>query len=298
MSDMSRPFPAPSPPSPPDHERHDPLLVAQYVEGDPLSETQHRQAQQIVAACSACAALAEDLRAISGAVAWEPVPPRRRDFRLGLEQAERLGGNPVSRLLRRFSVPRSRAFGPLAAGIMSIGLAFVVAGSIWPDSGSLSAPDEAPPGLEMRLQRTAAPPSSLEAPVAADQADLDVGGTGAADAFMLQETVEGSLEPGSAMKSSASEPRVADEARTAVDSLAGAAGGVPGAEVDTANASVPGGPIVPGVDGDAAAVVTPATGGLQSAALITLIGLALAVAGGLALLLAWLARRLEDPLLR
>ena len=135
MSDMSRP--GPRPPAAPDHERHDALLVAQFVAGDPLDPEQRAEAQHLVAGCAACAALAMDLPAVSRAVAQEPVPPRRRDFRLSPEQAEELRGNTLTRFLRKLSLPRSRAFQPAAAGVLSIGLLFVVAGYAWPDGGTV-----------------------------------------------------------------------------------------------------------------------------------------------------------------
>ena len=58
-----------------DHERHDALLVAQLAAGDPLAAEQRHEAQRLVDGCPACAALAADLRAVSAAVAHEPVPP-------------------------------------------------------------------------------------------------------------------------------------------------------------------------------------------------------------------------------
>ncbi len=84
MRDM--PVPPPAPP-PVDHGQHDPLLIAQLAAGDPLTTDQQREAALLVAHCAACASLAADLRAISSAVAWEPLPPRRRDFRIDPERA-------------------------------------------------------------------------------------------------------------------------------------------------------------------------------------------------------------------
>lgn len=134
MSDMSRPR---SLPPAADHQQHDTLLVAQFVAGDPLEPERQDEARQVLAGCAACAALAADLPAISRAVAQEPVPPRRRDFRLTPEQAEGLRGNALTRFMRRLSLPRSRAFQPAAAGVLSIGLLLVVAGYAWPEDGAL-----------------------------------------------------------------------------------------------------------------------------------------------------------------
>jgi len=143
-------------PPPPAHAHHDPLLVAQVVAGDPLDAARATEARSWLATCPACTALAADLARVSHAVRSEPVPPRRRDFRLTPAQAERLQGNAVTRLLRRLSLPRSRAFGPAAAAVMSVGLVFVVAGYAWPEGGTVSTgPDaEAAPAV---LQQQVAP---------------------------------------------------------------------------------------------------------------------------------------------
>ena len=130
MSDMPRQRP-PSPAA--DHERHDVLLIAQYAAGDPLDAQQSSAARDLVAGCGACAELMADLRAVSAAVAQEPTPPRRRDFRLTDEQADQLGGNALTRMLRRLSLPGGAELQPAAAGVLAAGLVFVVAGYAWPD---------------------------------------------------------------------------------------------------------------------------------------------------------------------
>jgi hypothetical protein len=114
-----------------DHAKHDELLIAQYAAGDTLDATQRAEALERISICRECAILSTDLRAISGAVAWEPLPARRRDFRIDAARAEQLRGSRLSRFLRRFSLPESRALSPVAAGVMSIGLLFV-AGSFGP----------------------------------------------------------------------------------------------------------------------------------------------------------------------
>ncbi len=154
-----------------DHQQHDALLVAQLAAGDALAPEQQAEAQRLVTSCGACAALATDLRAVSAAVAQEPVPPRRRDFRLSPEQAEQLSGNALTRFLRRLSLPSARAFQPAAAGVLSIGLLFVVAGYAWPDGGAITV--QAEPNFA--VYGTAAPtgePSVVPAPAAAGS-DLD-----------------------------------------------------------------------------------------------------------------------------
>ena len=169
MSDMSRP---PTMPPAPDHERHDALLVAQFVAGDPLAPEQRAAAERLVGGCGACAALAADLPAISRAVAQEPVPPRRRDFRLAPEQAEELRGNALTRALRRLSLPSSRAFQPAAAGVLTIGLLFVVAGYAWPDGGTIDLQSAPAPVEQGTLQPSA---ETFEAPPAVVESDADAG---------------------------------------------------------------------------------------------------------------------------
>ncbi len=167
-----------------DHEHHDSMLVGQLVAGDQLAPEQQAEAQRLVTSCGACAALAADLRVVSAAVAQEPVPPRRRDFRLSPEQAEALSGNPVTRFLRRLSLPSARAFQPAAAGVLSIGLLFVVAGYAWPDGGTItvqSAPNyvdwspSAPASVSVEPDADVAqPPAASDVDDGAAAGDTDV----------------------------------------------------------------------------------------------------------------------------
>jgi hypothetical protein len=126
------------PPSRAAHETHEALLVSQFASGDQLDPGQARDAELLVSACRECAALAADLRALSRVVAWEPVAPRRRDFRLAPADAERLRGSAFSRLVRRLSLPQVGSLRPAAFGAMSIGLLFVVAGAVWPQTGQVA----------------------------------------------------------------------------------------------------------------------------------------------------------------
>lgn len=71
------------------HSRHDELLIARLYGGD-VGERERARAQAQMADCEECAALFADLRAIAGATAAMPVPPRPRDFRLSQEDAARL----------------------------------------------------------------------------------------------------------------------------------------------------------------------------------------------------------------
>lgn len=157
MRDMPAPPPAPPPV---DHGRHDPLLIAQLAAGDPLTTDQEQQAAHLVARCADCAALAADLRVISSAVAWEPLPPRRRDFYIDPARAAALRGSILQRFLRRLSVPETRGLRPAAAGILSVGLLFMVAGAAWPTDDAAMPPAEPDPSPALMMQ--------MEAPAVTD----------------------------------------------------------------------------------------------------------------------------------
>ena len=323
MSDMPRPG---QPSHAPDHHQHDPLLVAQAAAGDPLDPERAAQAQAWLATCPHCAALPADLHTVSMAVAAEPVPRRRRDFRLAPEQAEQLQGNALTRFLRRLSAPRAPGYAPAAAGVLSIGLLFLVVGYAWPDDATVSLhsgaevasePIEEPLGDVTGPPVTAAAPSSAiiieegaaAAPNAAARSFADepealeglaehqAGDSAASEA--VEEAVEAELDQQT--------ERSADEALDA-DTLRAAAKSA----VDPADDAVPGGEA--GLDAAADEVSAPAardgaalvaTGGEDPTdddglieSWLLLIGAALAVVGGLLLLLGWLARRTADPLLR
>ena len=303
-----------------DHQRHDELLVAQFAMGDSLPEANRSEAQRMLATCGACAALAADLRAVAGAVAREPVPPRRRDFRLASEQAERLRGNALSRLLRRSSLPRSRALGPAAAGVFSVGLAFVVVGYAWPDDAAVEqslAPMSAPALLE-----------SYEAsPAAGADARSIEQVSPAADELMMQ-TEEGALVDEAESFMAGGESVLGASAAEAVDRDAAQKNdterlspddAAPMAEEPAARAAAPEGDRAAPLESPAAAVVDAvAADAVQSAndagsdlarapapaqgppleAWLMAIGAGLAVLGALLLLLAALARQVADPLLR
>ncbi|HZW01491.1 MAG TPA: hypothetical protein VFF55_07970, partial [Candidatus Deferrimicrobium sp.] len=173
-------MPAPRPARPPiDHEPHDPLLIAQLAAGDPLIADQQQLAAHLVAHCAACASLAADLRAVSAAVAWEPLPPRRRDFRIDAERAERLRGSPLRRFLRRLSLPETTALRPAAAGILSIGLLFMVAGAVWPvdDLVPVQPAPAASPAAAPQVESLAEVPANESAIVSAPGTDAGASGT-------------------------------------------------------------------------------------------------------------------------
>lgn len=161
MNDMSRPQPMPTTA---DHEQHDALLISRLAADDPLDQADYRLAMALVSGCTECASLAGDLRTVATAVAWEPVPPRRRDFRLSPEQAERARGSGLQRFMRRLALPQSNGLRPLAAGVMSLGLVLVVAGNFWPQDvfdgtvqQEVSAPGIAPAATDEMSSATTPP---------------------------------------------------------------------------------------------------------------------------------------------
>ncbi len=323
MSDMSRPR---SIPPAPDHQQHDPLLVAQLAAGDRLAEAQRREAQRLVSTCGACADLAADLAAVSGAVAWEPAPPRRRDFRLDPEQAERLQGNAVTRFLRRLSLPQARAFSPTAAGVLSLGLVFMLAGSVWPEGGAVRLGGDS----EVVPQSTIAEPSATETTVAAPLEVLPpaVGGLAAEEAadynaYAPDVLAEDPANLEGAHEGNAKRALTEDRWERASDEVESSTGSAPAAvEVDSAAdvemqrstsgevdaleaATVEELSVVSGLDDAVADESAAGLGPLDKAAgddgldfesLLLIVGFGMALTGGALLLLAWLVRRTRGPL--
>ena len=110
-----------------EHRRHDRLLVARFAVGD-AGFGQDHEAAGLVRRCSECAALAADIKAISGSVAKLPATPRPRDFRLTTEQAANLRGSRLDRWLRTITGSGWATVRPLAAVALSVGLVMSVVG--------------------------------------------------------------------------------------------------------------------------------------------------------------------------
>ena len=106
----------------PDHLTHDPELVAAYAAGD-ATGPDLAAATELVAACTECAELHRDLRAIATALPELPVPARTRDFRLSPEQAASLAPSGWRGVLAAFASPRFRLAAPLGTGLAAAGLA-------------------------------------------------------------------------------------------------------------------------------------------------------------------------------
>lgn len=112
-----------------DHRRHDRLMIARLASGDSFP-TELDDARALVAGCPDCAALADDIRLLSRSVSLIPAAARARDFRLTVEQADRLRGTWLERFMRRVGAPGWGAMRPLAGVAISLGLVMTVIGSL------------------------------------------------------------------------------------------------------------------------------------------------------------------------
>jgi hypothetical protein len=112
----------------PDHLTHDPELVAAYAAGD-ATGSDLALATELVADCTACAALHRDLRAIATALPELPAPARTRDFRLTPTQAASLAPSGWRGVLAAFASPRFRLAAPLGTGLAAIGIAGLLLGT-------------------------------------------------------------------------------------------------------------------------------------------------------------------------
>lgn len=130
----------PNPPTTP-HTSHDRLLVVAGLDAD-VSAAERLRLERQLRDCAECRALAADLTAISASIRSDlPQPRRPRDFRLSAEQAARLRGSPLSRLLERLAAPGFGALQPLAGVAMALGLTLIVLNSVsLPFGGSGAAP--------------------------------------------------------------------------------------------------------------------------------------------------------------
>jgi hypothetical protein len=114
-----------------EHARHDRLLVSRYGAGDAYA-SEEAEARALVSRCAECARLSADMQVLRMQVAALPAPPRTRDFRLTAEQADRLHGSTLQRLLRRLAAPGLAPVRPLAGVALSIGLVLMMVGVALP----------------------------------------------------------------------------------------------------------------------------------------------------------------------
>lgn len=140
--------------SPTQHADHDELRIVAYAAGD-LEEAELATATELVSSCSACARLATDLRLIRAATASLPVPRRTRDFRLSEADAARLRPTGWRRFLAPLASSRFAFTQPLAAALVTLGLAGLLVGTA---PGLFSGAASSPAG-GAAVERAAAPAS-------------------------------------------------------------------------------------------------------------------------------------------
>ncbi len=157
-------------------QEHAALIVA--LDAGDLAGLELTSAESLVASCGGCAALADDLLAIRGAMTALPVRSRRRDYRLTAEDAARLRPSGWRRVIEWLAAPGSTVR-PLATGLATLGLAGLLLTSGVP--GMLSgfgsaggAPVAAPAGAAedaaadgsgaIELQGTYSPPAASGTP--------------------------------------------------------------------------------------------------------------------------------------
>ena len=118
------------------HAEHDLLLIAAFAAAD-VEPADAAAAERLLASCPDCAALAADLRSIARATAELPPVTRPRDFTLRPADAARLRPLGWRRLAAAFGARRLDVTRPLAAGLMTLGLAGLLFASL-PAIGSSS----------------------------------------------------------------------------------------------------------------------------------------------------------------
>ena len=144
----------------PAHASHEPFLIARYVDDD-ASPAERTRVETLIASCSSCRELADDLRALQLSLSTDmPIPRRTRDFRLSPADAERArSASPWDRFLRWAAGPKLGVLQPLGAAALSIGIAVtVVSGLGIAPGGSMSTAGDAPAAA------VAAPPTAGGAP--------------------------------------------------------------------------------------------------------------------------------------
>ncbi len=110
------------------HASHDLGLIAAHAAGD-ATGSELETAMSLVAACTECAALHRDLRAIAAALPELPAPVRHRDFRLTEAQAAALRPAGWRRFVGIFAGPRFSFAAPLGTGLATIGIAVLLLSS-------------------------------------------------------------------------------------------------------------------------------------------------------------------------
>ena len=125
------------------HAAHDRLLIANIVDRA-VDEAERARAEELLAACSDCEQLYDDLVALSAATRAMAVPARPRDFTLTPADADRLRIRGWRRLLGAIGSSRDAFSRPLALGLTTLGIAGLMVATI-PSAfmGAASSPEAA-----------------------------------------------------------------------------------------------------------------------------------------------------------
>lgn len=149
--------------TPSEHLRHDQVLMARLA-GDDLEPSERSTAEALRSACPECRQLHDDLRTLMRATTDLPAPRRHRDFRLSPEQAARLRGSWLDRVMERLAAPSLGLLQPLAGAAMAIGLTLLVVNSLPFNLGSASSQAASPGAAPMPAEV-----GGIESPSAAAQ---------------------------------------------------------------------------------------------------------------------------------
>lgn len=259
----------------PGHADHDELWLVAYAAGD-LPDRERVAAEELVRTCPDCARLVEELELIRAATVSLPVPRRRRDFRLTEADAARLRPRGWRRLLVPLTGPRFAFSQPLAAGLVTIGIAVLL---LTTAPEFLSGPAAAP-----------APMAGAAATESAGDQVAPLAETKAAPSAAPSEAPPAVAPPGAAgalgTAPSAEPAPAGSEAAPGAEAGAGSAGPAPSEGVRSLAAQ----PSPGQVGGEAAGRAAGEASGLPLRLIATLV-----LATGIGLFaLRWAARRLVD----
>jgi len=110
------------------HALHDTILVASLADHS-IGSDDRTAAERLVADCSLCAALHDDLLAIRTATIQLPTPPRPHDYQLTEVDAARLRRSGWRRWVAALGSSRDTFTRPLAVGLTTLGIIGILVGS-------------------------------------------------------------------------------------------------------------------------------------------------------------------------
>lgn len=264
------------------HETHDRLLVARFALGDDLVSDERATVRALLAACDDCGDLVGEMQVVQHATGTSSAPARPRDFRITAEQAATLRPNAWQRLLGRFSTPRVTVLRPLVGATLAIGIVLVGAGAVLPRDPQAQAPVAAPESIQMRI---AASPGTTDTD--AGSVMSDVGATAEPGTSDMDPNAKASVSPYSVEMLPG--PSARSDELLVLDTPAATMTAFLVPDPSTS-------PDQMTTDVALAAQVTPSQDVVGP--VLLLLGLVLAAVSALVLVLAWLARRGADPLLR